>query len=341
MVAWAMQPETRALPRINLALQGGGSHGAFTWGVLDRLLEDGRLAFEGLSGASAGAINAVVLAHGWHEGGREGARAALARFWESVGQVSGVFGSMPLGPWAQWLTRTLSPYQFNPANLNPLRTLLEQQIDFERLRRNGPLRLFVSATNVRTNHVRIFHGREIGIDVVMASACLPTVFQAVEIDGEAYWDGGYLADPPLFPFFYECESRDLLVVMVNPLVREATPSAPIDILDLINEISFNASLIAEMRAIAFVHKLLDEGWLKREFQSKLRNVLVHLVRADGADGSLAGLGSDSKFHTATPFLLDLRERGRLAADAWLSKSLRHVGHRSSIDVRRTFLEGRS
>src|SRR5690606_10932046 len=163
--------------------------------------------------------------------------------------------------------------------------------------------------------------------------CLPMVFQAVEIDGESYWDGGYLADPPLYPFFYECATRDLLVVMVNPLAREATPNQPGDILDRINEISFNASLIAEMRAIAFVHKLVDESWLKNQFDPRLRNVLVNMLRADGA---LTGLGTDSKYQTSLHFLLDLHGRGRAAADEWLADSLRHVGRRSSIDLRRTF-----
>jgi len=323
-------------PVVNLALQGGGSHGAFTWGVLDRLLEDGRLDFEGLSGASAGAVNAALFAHGWLEDGRDGAREALSRFLRAVGGASGIFGSAPPGPWVAFFTRTLSPYQFNPANLNPLRSLLASQIDFERLRASTGLRLFISATNVRTNHARVFHGKEISVDVVMASACLPMVFHAVEIDGEAYWDGGYLADPPLYPFFYECSTPDLLVVMVNPLEREATPNQPGDILDRINELSFNASLIAEMRAIAFVHKLLGEGWLKTPYEARLRNVLVHLVRADGA---LTGLGTDSKYQTSMPFLLDLHERGRAAADAWLATSLRDVGKRSSVDIRRTFLEG--
>ena len=302
-------------------MQGGGSHGAYTWGVLDRLLEDGRLDFEGLSGASAGAVNAALFAHGWLEDGRDGARAALSRFWHAVGNASGVF--------------TVSPYQFNPANLNPLRSLLASQIDFDRLRASSDLRLYVSATNVRTNRIRIFRGNEISVDAIMASACLPMVFHAVEIDGESYWDGGYLADPPLYPFFYECSTRDLLVVMVNPLSRDSTPNQPGDIFDRINEISFNASLIAEMRAIAFVHKLLDEGWLKKPFESRLRNVLVHMVRADGR---LTGLGTDSKYQTSLSFLLDLYERGRVAADEWLATSLKDVGKRSSVDIRRTFLD---
>lgn len=321
-------------PVVNLGLQGGGSHGAFTWGVLDRLLEDGRLDFEGLSGASAGAMNAVVMAQGWMSGGRDGARAALDRFWRSVSGGPGMFGTEMLGAWADLLVRTFSPYHLNPANLNPLRGILDTQIDFERLRHESPFRLFVSATNVRSNHVKVFETHEMSVDVLLASSCLPTVFHAVTIDGEDYWDGGYLADPPLFPFFYECESRDLLVVMVNPLARDRVPRNPGDILNRINEVTFNGSLISEMRAIAFVQKLLGEGWLKPEFEPRLRNVLVHALRADGA---MSGLGGESKFITSTPFLLDLRQRGRDATDAWLEKSFVHVGKRSSIDVRSTFL----
>ncbi len=319
---------------VNLALQGGGSHGAFTWGVLDRLLEDGRLGFEGLSGASAGAMNATLLAQGWMMDGRDGARAALDRFWRSIAGGAGVFGSEMLGAWADLIVRTFSPYHLNPANLNPLRGILATQIDFERLRAESPFRLFVSATNVRTGHIRVFETGELSVEVLLASSCLPTVFHTVTIDGEPYWDGGYLADPPLFPFVYQCESRDLLVVMVNPLVREQVPRTPAEIVDRLNEISFNSSLMSEMRAIAFVQKLLGEGWLKEAYRSRLKNMLVHAIRADGI---LSGLGTETKFTTATPFLLDLRERGREAASAWLDSSLRAVGSQSSIDVRRTFL----
>jgi len=321
-------------PTVNLALQGGVSHGAFTGGVLDRLLEDGRLEFEGVSGASAGAMNAVVLAQGWMDGGRDGARAALDRFWRAIGGSVGTFGTEMLGAWADLFVRAFSPYQLNPANLNPLRGILGTQIDFERVSAASPFRLFVSATNVRTSHARIFDTKELTVDVLLASSCLPTVFHTVEIDGEQYWDGGYLADPPLYPFIYECKTRDLLIVMVNPLVREKSPRTPNEILDRLNEITFNASLISEMRAIAFVQKLLDEGWIKAAFEPKLKNMLVHAVRADGI---MSGLGSETKFTTATPFLLDLRDRGRQAADAWLETNLKHVGRRSSIDVRRTFL----
>ena len=321
-------------PTVNLALQGGGSHGAFTWGVLDRLLEDGRLDFEGLSGASAGAMNAVVMAQGWMEGGRDGAREALDRFWRAVGGGSGIFGTEMLGAWADLLVRTFSPYHLNPANLNPLRGILSSQVDFEKLREHSSLRLFVSATHVRTSHVRIFDTHEISVDVLLASSCLPTVFHTVQVDGEPYWDGGYMADPPLFPFIYECQTRDLLVVMINPLVRDKVPRTPSEILDRLNEITFNSALISEMRAIAFVQKLLGEGWIKRAFESKLKNMLVHAVRADGI---MSGLGSETKFTTAMPFLLDLRDRGREAAGAWLDENLKYVGNQSSVDVRRTFL----
>jgi NTE family protein len=323
-----------AVAVVNLALQGGGSHGAFTWGVLDRFLEDGRIGFEGLSGASAGAMNAALLAYGWMVDGRDGARASLDRFWRSIAGGAGVFGSEMLGAWADLIVRTFSPYHLNPANLNPLRGILATQIDFDRLRAESPFRLFVSATNVRTGHVRVFETGEMSVDVLLASSCLPTVFHTVTIEGEPYWDGGYLADPPLFPFVYECESRDLLVVMVNPLVREHVPRTPAEIVDRLNEISFNSSLMSEMRAIAFVQKLLGEGWIKEAYRSRLKNMLVHAIRADGI---LSGLGTETKFTTTTPFLLDLRDRGREAASAWLASDLQAVGLRSSIDVRRTFL----
>ncbi|MFA7666403.1 MAG: patatin-like phospholipase family protein [Burkholderiaceae bacterium] len=323
-------------PVVNLGLQGGGSHGAFTWGVLDYLLEDGRIDFEGLSGASAGAMNAVVLAYGWLENGRDGAREALDRFWRSVGGTPSIFGSGTLGVWGDLLARTFSPYQLNPANLNLMRGILASQIDFARLRSESPFKLFVAATNVRTSQVRVFNAAELSVDVLLASSCLPTVFHTVIIDDEPYWDGGYMADPPLFPFFYQCVTRDLLLVLINPIERDEVPRSPSDIFDRLNEITFNAALVSEIRAIAFVQKLLGEGWLKPEFESALTPVMMHAVRADGI---LSGLGADSKFTTAMPFLLDLRDRGRQAAAEWLEQSLPDVGRRSSIDVRRTFLSG--
>ncbi|MGE0807653.1 MAG: patatin-like phospholipase family protein [Burkholderiaceae bacterium] len=348
----------RDSPAINLALQGGGSHGAYTWGVLDRLLEDGRLGFEALSGASAGAMNAVALAHGWAQGGRDGARESLADFWRRVGDAGAVFGPGMVGggsslaglpnvpdwwiaqssamaaSWYEMLSRSFSPYQLNPANLNPLRGLLESSIDFERLRAGSPIQVFVSASNVRTGHVRVFDSSELSVDVLLASACLPTVFQAVEIDGEAYWDGGYLADPPLFPFFYACRSRDVLLVMVNPLAHPEVPRSATEILDRLNELSFNASLIAEMRAIAFAQKLVREDWLVPERRDAVKDMLIHAVLADGV---LSDLGAATKFLTAPTFLKDLRERGRQAADRWLESAFAQLGKRSSIDIRRLFL----
>ncbi len=327
-------PRRRGPPSVNLALQGGGSHGAFTWGVLDRLLEDGRLSFEGVSGASAGAINAAVLAHGWAQGERDGAREALERFWGAVGSNGSTFGTALLGPWADWLARTFSPYQFNPVNLNPLRTILEQHVDFERLRQASPMQLFVAATRVRTGQIRVFRAKEISADVLLASACLPTVFQAVEIEGEAYWDGGFVADPPLFPFFYECRTCDLLLVMVNPLERSKLPRRPGAIQDRLHEITSNAALVAEMRAISFVQKLLREDWLEQGRRSQLKDVLMHVIRADDA---LPDLGAGSKSNTTTSFLRELRRRGREAADVWLDTHFACVGRCDSVDVRATFL----
>ena len=344
---------------INLALQGGGSHGAYTWGVLDRLLEDGRLEFEAISGASAGAMNAVALVEGWLRGGRDGARESLAEFWRRIGEAGAVFGpgmamatgttltGLPATPdwWiaqssalaAQWyelLTRSFSQYQLNPGNFHPLRRLLEDCIDFERLRAQTQIRLFVSASNVRTGHVRLFDTRELSVEVLLASSCLPTVFQAVEIDGQAYWDGGYLADPAIFPFFYACRSRDVLLVMINPLAHAEVPRTPTEILDRLNEISFNASLIAEMRAIAFAQRLVREDWLVPERRGQLKDMLIHAVLADGV---LSDLGAASKFLTAPAFLNDLRERGRRAAERWLADAFGQLGKRSSIDIRHLFL----
>src|SRR6266566_1657857 len=260
---------------INLALQGGGAHGAFTWGVLDRLLEEKDLGFEGLSATSAGAMNAAVFAYGLAVDGREGARKALTGYWKRVSDAAKL-GPLQPNPIDRMLgdhkltwspvfslmgivTRVLSPYEFNPADYNPLREVVEQSIDFDVLRRpDCPVKLFLSATNVRTGKVKIFAGKEISTAAVMASACLPTMFHAVEIDGEAYWDGGYMGNPALFPIIYNCKSTDIVIVHINPLFRKEVPRAADDILNRINEISFNSSLMREMRAVSFVTKLVTQ-----------------------------------------------------------------------------------
>ena len=262
------------IKRINLALQGGGAHGAFTWGVLDQILSDERLSIEGISGTSAGAVNAVMLADGLCRGGREEAQKRLADFWRSASTTGNLPASQrtvmerllsftplegtPIQTWVDALSRYFSPYDVNPLNINPLKDLIERFVDFERLRANTDLQLFVSATNVQTGHVRIFPRDKITADAVMASACLPLLFRAVEIDGVPYWDGGYLGNPVIFPFFRTTATEDVLVVQINPLVRQSTPMSSSEIMNRINEITFNSSLLGEYRAIDFVAP--DRSW---------------------------------------------------------------------------------
>jgi NTE family protein len=343
-----------AIKPINLALQGGGSHGAFTWGVLDRLLEDGRVSFDGICGTSAGAMNAVLVAHGLMQGGHDGARASLANFWERVGKlgamlnpVAAVAGSNPLTKagtdpllatqqWAmESFTRTFSPYQFNPLNVNPLRDLLVHCVDFEALHHCNQVKLFLCATNVRSGKVRIFDNAAMSVDAVMASACLPHLFHAVEIDGEHYWDGGYMGNPVLYPLFYQTVTRDVVVVMVNQMHRDSVPTTPAAIEDRVNEISFNSSLMREMRAVEFVSRQLSEGWLKPEFASRMRHVLVHLIRADADMGKLP---ASTKISTDRGFLCGLRDLGRASAGQWLDDHHAALGKRSSIDLRKEFLD---
>src|SRR3989441_3276781 len=246
---------------ISLALQGGGSHGAFTWGVLDRLLEEERVALDGISGASAGAINAAVLAHGLTEDGRAGARAALARFWESVmtnppfdvrthGGASAPGASNPVVESLLMMSRFLSPYQFNPLNVNPLRELLASQIDFGRLRAQRKLELFIAATEVGSGMPRIFRTRELTLDMLLASACVPSLHHPVDIDGVAYWDGGLTANPPLRSLLYQCEAADILIVLLQPSRRLETPKTAEDIWRRFNEISFSSALFSELQGIA-------------------------------------------------------------------------------------------
>lgn len=336
--------------RVNLALQGGGAHGAFTWGVLDALLEDGRIEFEGLSGTSAGAMNAVVLADGLLRGGRERAREALDGFWSDIAARGLLYSpSHPLAalpaPFAQaatafgyaafeaW-TRLFSPYQFNPWDFNPLRETLERRIDFDALRQPGCLKLFVCATAVRTGKVKVFGNDDMSPHALLASACLPQLFQAVEIDGEAYWDGGYMGNPVLFPLFYETASPDIVVVHVNPIVRSEVPRTPVEIANRVNEISFNGSLMREMRAVSFVAKLVDEGWLKPEHQHRLKRIYLHAIRDDAG---MSRLSLSSKLNPDRSFLLGLRDAGRAVAQRWLADHFDALGQRDSVDVRAEYL----
>ncbi len=351
-------PETykRNAKTINLAIQGGGAHGAYAWGVIDQLLEDGRIKIEGISATSAGSMNAVVTAYGTMTGGRGGARAALYNFWKKISDAGTVYSPLKQTPWeyfqSHWsgnwnmdhsaayqmfdtLTRMFSPYQFNPTNFNPLRQVLEESVDFDELERCQTTKLFLSTTNVRTGKVRVFRTEEITSDVVMASACLPMLFQAVKIGDDYYWDGGYMGNPALFPLFYHTQSRDLLVVHINPIEREELPKTAADIMNRLNEITFNASLLKEMRAIAFVTKLIEDDWLKKEYKGELKHLIMHSIRAEGV---LSDLSVASKFNTDWKFLLYLRDLGRDEAGKWLKQNFKSIGKRSTIDVRSEFLE---
>jgi NTE family protein len=332
---------------INLALQGGGSHGAFAWGVLDRLLEDDRIAIEGIVGTSAGAMNAVVTAYGLTLGGNEGARRALRTFWEAV-ECAGAWsimqpslldriispGSLDYSPgWVlmDTLSRVWSPYQMNPANHHPLRDILKEQIEFERLSRSDKVKLFVCASNVFTNRLRVFDLNNISLDAVVASACIPSMFQAVEIDGEHFWDGGYMGNPPIFPLIYNCESADVLLIMVNPIHIEQVPRTAQAILDRINTLSFNSSLMREMRAINFVNRLVESGF---DDGGRLKKMLIHCI---DAEDEMSGLGVSSKLNVCRDFLSWLFELGRQRADTFLRDNFETIGKDSSISIEQRFL----
>ena len=338
----------QAVKPVNLALQGGGAHGAFTWGVLDRLCEEPRISIEGISATSAGAMNGAVFASGLAKDGREGARAALEAYWKRVakaGELSplrpNIFdkllgftstGESPAFLAFDLMTRILSPYQFNPLNLNPLRTLLQQSVDFDALRSDKcPVKLFLSATNVRTGKVKIFGNDEITTDAVLASSCLPFLFQAIEIDGEAYWDGGYMGNPAIFPLIYGCESHDVVIVHINPIERKKLPRTASEIMNRINEISFNSSLMREMRAVSFVTKLIDDGKLNDPSFSRM---LIHAIADDDV---MRSLGVASKMSTEWEFLTGLRDTGRACADAWIAQNFDQLGNSSTVDIGAIYL----
>jgi NTE family protein len=341
--------------RVDLALQGGGSHGAFTWGVLDRLLQDETIEFGGISGTSAGAMNAVAVAAGLMEGGREGARQSLRRFWTRVGQIAPFAPPpnpwsvpaplLPLVPWASawgdlWgaVLRSASPYVLNPLNLNPLRKILEDTVDFARVRGCHKTALFIAATRVRTGQLHLFRQGELTADMVLASACLPLLFQAVKIGEEAYWDGGYAGNPSLLPLVADSASDDLLLVQINPSERPEVPTAAGDILERASEITFNASLLKELRQITLLQELAELAELRTgqaaagsvaALAARLRRLRLH--RVDGG-AVLAPLGADTKTNTSPAFLNQLFDLGQHSADTWLQAHRRDLGQRSSYRV---------
>jgi len=330
--------------RLNLALQGGGAHGAFTWGVLDALLADRHIRFEGLSGSSAGAINAVVLANGWMKDGRDGARQALADFWTAVGThvpaamvAQGQSEAISLSPPAKLLANWagyFSPSQLNPFDLNPLRDLLERQIDFEQLRARSPFKLFVGTTQANTAKLRVFRETELTASVLLASACLPTIHHAVEIDGEPYWDGGYSANPAVFPLFYDCDSRDVLLVLLSPLRHRSTPSTVDEIEARVAEMAFSANFMREMRMFNHAAEFSGASFVKLgRLERRLQKMRFHMI--DTSD--VASLQrTDSKLLAHGPFLDRLRAQGQECALAWLSDHADDIGQRSTLDVRKWF-----
>ncbi|MGE0597211.1 MAG: patatin-like phospholipase family protein [Hyphomonadaceae bacterium] len=341
---------TRAgVKKISLALQGGGALGAYTWGALDRLLEDERIEIAAISGSSAGAMCAVVVAEGLYDGGRESARAKLTQFWRGVAKAgrTNPYRRTPmmaflssftpswlqqpfLAQWADIATRVASPYDLNPLNLNPLKEVLEELVDFERVRRCKHVALFIGATNVETGRIRVFTNPELTADHVMASACLPQIFQAVEIEGTPYWDGGFMGNPALFPLFDVEATRDIVIVQVNPIVREGAPRTATDIIGRVNEITFNASLLRELRAIDFVSRLLQESRLP---EGRYREMLIHNVSEAQA---LAPLGMGTDLNTELSFFESLFAAGRAAGERWLDRHFDDLGARSTVDLRAMF-----
>jgi NTE family protein len=325
---------------IDLALQGGGSHGAFTWGVLDRLLEEPKLRIAAISGTSAGAMNAAVLADGWIAGGAQGARDALEKYWRRVARAA---ESSPLqrspfdrfmGRWSfdtspvylvmDLMSRVLSPYDLNPLGFNPLTAILAESIDFDRLA-SSPIKLFITATNVRTGRGRIFRNGEITADVLLASACLPTMFRAVEIDGDAYWDGGYAGNPTITPLIRESDAHDTILIQINPRERPDTPRTATEILNRLNEISFNSPLMKELRMIAVLRQVADPGHGEGERWAQMR---THRIMTD----MLLELGASSKLNAEWSFLAKLRDEGRRAASEFLDQHGDDVGKRSTADL---------
>jgi NTE family protein len=335
--------------KINLALQGGGSHGAYTWGVLDRLLEEEDIEINAISGTSAGAMNAVVLVGGYGKGGRAGAKKKLEQFWSRVSEL-GYFlnpvrqtelehftdgwniDNSPLYQWSEMMTRMFSPYQLNPYNLNPMRNLLSEIVDWDQIENGNKIGLFVTATAVNSGQARVFRCHEVTEDVLLASACIPFFSQAVEIEGEPYWDGGYTGNPSIWPLIYNTDVKDVLLVQINPITREGTPKSAHEIINRLNEISFNASLIGELRAINFVSKLVQKNHLD---EAEYKDMRMHIIPAP--DASL-GLNASSKSNTDMKFLTFLRDAGRKSAEAWLKANKADIGVKATVNIDNMFLK---
>ncbi len=342
---WGEVIVSKTTKSINLALQGGGSHGALAWGIIDKLLEDDRLKFDSVSSTSAGTMNAAVLAYGLATGGNDGAREELHNFWRMISEAGALYSPMKMTPMEEMLgvkmensmayncmdllSKILSPYQLNPLNFNPLRDVLEKCIDFDKIKTSKKLKLFISATNVKTGKIKVFENKDISIDTVLASACLPFMFQSVQVENDFYWDGGYMGNPAIFPLIYNSDCPDILIIHLNPIFRDQVPDSAAEILNRMNEISFNSSLMREMRAISFVSKMLDNRWIKDEYRKNMKRLFMHAIRADV---NMQLFSVASKLNTDWDFLTQLHEEGRRQGEAWLKQHFGQVGKETTIDM---------
>ena len=334
--------------KVAIALQGGGAHGAFTWGVLDRLLEVDHIVAEAMCGTSAGAVNAVTCAYGLHVGGPKVAKQLMEQLWRKIAQSGSLFKPSGFDKFFSGgdiynsagymmfnnMTQYLSPYNFNPFNYNPLRDILTDLIDFKELQMYNKKKLYICATNVKTNRAKIFSNKEITVDAVLASACLPFLFQAVQIEGEYYWDGGYMGNPPIFPLITNTTINDIVLIKINSVNISSVPTSARDIADRVNEISFNSSLINEMKLIHYRNELIRNGILKTDDKTN-REIFVHTI--SGYD-ALSQLSYSSKLNTSWEFLLELKERGRQTASKWLESDYKQVGIKSTFDVEEHFFD---
>jgi NTE family protein len=330
---------------INLALQGGGSHGAFTWGVLDRMLADKRIQFEGISGVSSGAMNAAVMVSGYIEGGRDGARQSLRKFWKRIANefseiFSGPFYMSMLNPFNGVnppvldnflaLTRTFSPYQLNPLDMNPLRDLVSESVNFSQLQMNCPFKLFIAATNVRSGKLKIFENSEITINSLMASACIPSIHHAVQVNGESYWDGGFSGNPPVFPLIFNCSQKDIVIIMLHPLEINETPTTAEQIQERASELSFNSAFLREMRAIAFSKKMIENDILRGgKLESRMHEINIHLIEDQVFSSRY---NARSRYNTLPSFINLFFEEGYETADTWLQSNYKNLGNKSIVDI---------
>ncbi|MDR1982472.1 MAG: patatin-like phospholipase family protein [Holosporaceae bacterium] len=335
--------------RISVAMQGGGAHGAYTWGVLDRLLEEKDLVIEGVSGTSAGGMNAVAVAQGIMTGGNEGAREFLTKYWtiNSKAGASSIFKPGVLDILAgkytmhnspgflffDFIAKILSPYQLNPLGSNPLKSIVEELFDFDKLNAFNAVKVFLAATHVYTGKLKIFSNinKELSTEALLATACLPTMFAAVMVKGEYYWDGGFIGNPAIYPLIYNCDTSDIMLIKLNPTHRNKLPTSAAEIGDRLNEITNNTSIMREMRSIHFISKLIDDGIVA---PGKLKKLHVHMIEDEAV---FYDLGWSSKLNTDSDFLNHLFTAGRKSADSWLEKNYDKINKETTADITEEFV----